>query len=78
MKTYKAFLEEIDQFYTVGSIIEINMNDYLFKENEILYNQAAVDGYITVFWSERTGKVMMKILRMPNVIKEDLAEMYFN
>lgn len=78
MITYKAFLENLDRFYDIGSIIEIPMSDYLSKENEVVYKQAMTDGYIMMFWSERKMTPMMRVVKMPDILNnEDFAEIYF-
>ena len=78
MITYKAFLENLDRFYSIDSIIEIPMSEYLSKENEVIYNQAMADGYIMIFWSERKMTPMMRVVKMPDILNnEDFAETYF-
>lgn len=78
MITYKAFLENLDRFYDIGSIIEIPMSEYLSKENEVIYNQAIADGYIMMFWSERKMTPMMRVVKMPDILLDkDFAEIYF-
>lgn len=77
MITYKAFLENLDRFYSIGSIIEIPMSEYLSKENDVIYKQAMADGYIMMFWSERKMTPMMRVVKMPDLNDDDFAEIYF-
>ena len=75
-KTYKAFLENLDRFYEIGSIIEIPISEYLSKEK--IYYKAMVDGYIMIFWPKEKMTPMMRVVKMPDILNnEDFAETYF-
>lgn len=73
--TYQEFLENIDRSFDVGDVVSISAV-YFKDEFAKLYNNARVDGYIEIFYSEATGHIMMRILEKPNVT-EDLATIYF-
>lgn len=76
MITYKAFLENLDRFYSIGSIIEIPISESLFKEK--IYYKAMVDGYIRILWPKEKMTPMMKVVKLPGILNnEDFAEIYF-
>lgn len=75
-KTYSEFLDELSEFYTIGSEVEL---DYLeFTENQELYTAAIVDEYIT-FGRTSSGNPTMKIIKLPvPYLSHDDVISYFN
>lgn len=75
-KTYSEFLDELSEFYTVGS--EVELTYYEFTENQELYTAAIVDEYIT-FGITSKGIPTMKIIKLPvPYLSHDDIISYFN
>ena len=75
MKTYKEFLDEISEFYTVGSEVELSYLE--FNENQELYERATAEGYITFGLTHR-GTLTMIVIRLPDKLSEEFVIAYFN
>lgn len=75
-KTYKEFLDELSEFYTIGSEIELNYWD--FTENQELYEGAIADGYI-MFGRTSRGTPTMIVIKLPvSYLSHDDVISYFN
>lgn len=75
-KTYKEFLDELSEFYTVGS--EIEPRFYEYDENRDLYIRAADEGYI-MFGIGPLGYPRITVLRHPvPYLSHDDVISYFN
>lgn len=76
MKTYKEFLDELSEFYTVGSEIELNYLE--FTENQELYKAAIIDEYI-MFGRTNKGTPTMIVIKLPvPYLSHDDVISYFN
>ena len=75
-KTYKEFLDELSEFYTVGS--EVELSYYEFTENQELYEKAIADDYI-LFGITSKGIPTMKVIKLPvPYLSHDDIISYFN
>jgi hypothetical protein len=75
-KTYSEFLNELSEFYTIGS--EVELSYYEFTENQELYEGAIADDYIMLGITSK-GILTMKIIKLPvpYLSHEDVIS-YFN
>ena len=75
-KTYNEFLDELSEFYTVGSEVELSYWEY--TENRELYEGAKADGYI-MFGMTSKGTPTMIVIKLPvPYLSHDEVISYFN
>lgn len=75
-KTYSEFLDELSEFYTIGSEVDLGYSE--FTENQELYEGALAEGYIMIGQTSR-GTPTMKVIKLPvpYLSHEDVIS-YFN
>lgn len=75
-KTYNEFLDELSEFYTVGS--EVELSYYELTENLELYTAAIIDEYIMI-GPTSSGTPIMKVMKLPvPYLSHDDVISYFN
>jgi len=75
-KTYSEFLDELSEFYTIGS--EVELSYYEFKENQELYDKAIADDYIMLGLTSKGTPTMIVIKQPVPYLTHDEVISYFN
>lgn len=75
-KTYSEFLNELSEFYIIGSEVELSYLE--FNENQELYEKAKAEGYI-MFGLTSKGTPTMIVIKQPvPYLSHDDVISYFN